>query len=174
MNERLSNILLIFKVAPLMLTNGASRRLLAEMFEFVRSLPERMQQPLPAMMNDISCSVTDYGSFTELQVRNLADLASVLEKRSVPGICLKRSLTRYQFLQPFGLSLEVIFGAKLLKDGAEKRGLTGHAWLLQQGEPYFEAAENYTNFTPIYRWPPQASAPQTQSLTNADLADSGI
>ena len=129
------------------------RQLLAEMMGFVRQLPIIMRQPLPEAMRSVTDGKHSRVAFSQESVRELADLASVLERRSVPGICLKRSLTRYRYLHDV-LTLEVVFGAQL-KKGDEKRDVAGHAWLELDGKAWQESAENYENFIPIYRWPVQ-------------------
>ena len=167
MRERLRNYQLLLRLLPILAISAKRRHLLHEMMAFVRQLPAIMQQPLPQAMQVVA-NLSDNSALDVMAIRDLADLASVLERRSVPGICLKRSLTRYRYLH-HRLPLVVVFGAKLLK-GEQKRDLTGHAWLELDGVAWFESAENYQEFTPLFRWP-QSSTPQTQSPTNADPPD---
>jgi hypothetical protein len=133
--------------------------MLREMMAFVRRIPAYMKQPLPAAM----IAMTPKRSaprprLDEQALRELADLAAVLERDSVPGICLKRSLVRYHYLSQIGVPLEVVFGARFV-EGAKKKDVTGHAWLEQAGKVYWESAENVTPFTPIYRYSPTDSTP---------------
>ncbi|MGB1250824.1 MAG: lasso peptide biosynthesis protein [Candidatus Promineifilaceae bacterium] len=151
MSERVRNIWLLLRLLPALATNARQRALLREMMAFVRQLPAMMQQPLPDAMRSVTVA-HDTGDLVIGSVRDLADLASVLERRSLPGICLKRSLTRYRYLHD-RLPLGVVFGAKLVK-GAAKRDLAGHAWLELDGRAWFESAEYYEHFTPLFRWPP--------------------
>ena len=153
MRERLNNYKLLLRLLPLLATSGAARRLLREMMAFVRSIPGVMQQPLPDSMAQVTPERA-VQPFDETRLRQLADLAAVLERRSVPGICLKRSLTRYHYLTQIGIPLEVVFGARF-KEG-ERRDVTGHAWLEQDGRIYYEHPSNVTPFTPIYRYSPVA------------------
>ena len=170
MRERIRNYLLLIRLLPVLAVSAERRRLLAEMMAFCRRLPQVMQQPLPDVMAAVVSDAPELPGCSEGQVRALADLASALERRSVPGICLRRSLTRYRFLAAFELPFEVVFGARLVP-GADKRELNGHAWLEKEGEAYFESAENYEDFTPMFRWPP-ASSPQSQSQVNGDQSHS--
>lgn len=159
MTERLRNYKLLLRWLPTLLTNGATRRLLGEMMRFVRQIPEVMQQPLPMAMRSITPEPSPPSPLTqreERELRELADLAAVLERRSVPGICLKRSLVRYHYLSQIGVPLEVVFGARFVE--GEQKDVTGHAWLEQNGEIYWESAENVTPFTPIYRYSPATTS----------------
>ena len=151
MNERLRNYWLLLRLLPFLAISGTRRRLLREMMAFVRQLPTIMRQPLPQAMQAVMVEQASY-DFDVATVRDLADLASALEQRSVPGICLKRSLTRYHYLH-HRVPLTVIFGAKLVK-GAARRDVAGHAWLELEGKAWFESAENAESFTPLFRWPP--------------------
>lgn len=156
MRERLRNYRLLLRWLPLLLTDGETRRLLREMMGFVRGIPEVMRQPLPKAIAAVTAQEpSPPGHLSqrregEQKLRELADLAAVLERRSVPGICLKRSLVRYHYLTQIGVPLEIVFGARFVE--GVKKDVTGHAWLEQDGEVYWESAENVTPFTPIYRY----------------------
>jgi hypothetical protein len=102
-------------------------------------------------MHQISQPDAAAPNLPEAHIRDLADLAALLERRSPLGLCLRRSLVRYHYLRPQGLPLEVKFGAKLLGQ-PEKRGLTGHAWLTLNGNPYHEADANWQGFTVMYTY----------------------
>ncbi len=155
MRERLRNYRLLLRWLPMLLTNRETRQLLREMMAFVRGIPQVMKQPLPAAMQEITPEQSAHAPrrLGEQALRDLADLAAVLERRSVPGICLKRSLVRYHYLSQIGVPLEIVFGARFVA-GEKKNDVTGHAWLEQAGQVYWESAENVTPFTPIYRYSP--------------------
>lgn len=156
MRERKRNIFLLLRLLPSLVVSGQKRKILRQMMAFVRQLPQLMKQPLPVALARIGMGDDVAAQLSEQEVRDLADLASALERRSVPGICLKRSLTRYRFLAPFELSLQVVFGATHKKEG-ETPQIAGHAWLEIDGDTYWESVENYETFTPIFRWPQAAS-----------------
>jgi hypothetical protein len=52
------------------------------------------------------------------------------------------------------------FGAKLVA-GKPDRAIHGHAWLTLDGEPYYEAGENYRGFAVMFSFPenPAVGAP---------------
>lgn len=153
MRERIRNYTLLLRWLPVLLIDGQRRGLLRQMMAFVREIPAVMARPLPEGMASITPTTFAADSrFSERELRELADLAAALERQSVPGICLKRSLTRYHYLTEIGVPLEVVFGARF-KEGV-KRDVTGHAWLEQGGTVYWESAENTQPFTPIFRYPP--------------------
>ena len=94
----------------------------------------------------------------ETAVRRLAELASLLERRSPVGKCLRRSLLRYHYLRRVGVPLELRLGART-SDGVDAlpdRRLEAHAWVTLNGEPYHEAARNVEGYTVVYEWPRQA------------------
>ncbi len=151
MSERGRNYRLFLRWLPTLLTSGDTRRLLREMMGFVRDIPAVMKQPLPLAMKSITLETPlPHLPQGEETLRELADLAAALERRSVPGICLKRSLVRYHYLTQIGVPLDVVFGARFVE--GEKKDVTGHAWLEQDGAIYWESADNVTPFTPIYRY----------------------
>ena len=85
-------------------------------------------------------------------MREIVDIAALLNRRSPLGLCLRRSMTRYYFLRRAGLPVEVKFGARF-KDGKPDRQVTGHAWLTLNGQPYYEADENWREFTVMLTYP---------------------
>jgi len=152
MFSRLQHLWLFIRWLPWLMLRAEYRRVLQEMRAFCGRVPIILQQPLPQAMQQIGQPAAP--TLPEAHLRDLADLAALLERRSPLGLCLRRSLVRYHYLRPLGLPLEVKFGAKLLGQ-PEKRGLTGHAWLTNHGQPYHEASENWQGFTVMYSWPPE-------------------
>jgi hypothetical protein len=51
-----------------------------------------------------------------------------------------------------GHPVTVHFGARIIK-GKPDREMTGHAWLTLDKKPYFEAAENWRDFTIMVYFP---------------------
>lgn len=127
------------------------RALWAEMRIYVRSLPKALSAPLPAVMAAQTPAAADL-RLPPAEVRQLADAASLFERGSPLGLCLRRSLVRYHFLRRAGLPLVVNFGARF-KDKSPDRDVTGHAWVTLEGEPYFEDGENYQGFTVMLKYP---------------------
>ena len=117
-------------------------------------LPGLLCSPLPEAMNCLLAEI-DTGrptSNNEEDLRNLADLAVALTRQSSLGSCLRRSLIRSHFLRRAGLPVVVHFGARMI-DGEPDREIAGHAWLTLDNEPYFEAAENWHDFTVMVSFP---------------------
>ena len=169
---RLHHLFLAIRLLPLLITDKAARRLLAQMRSFCRTLPAQLQRPLPQAMAQLAPASGEdpLPSDSEARVRELADLAALLAIRSPLGLCLRRSLTRYHFLRRAGVPVAVQFGARFQGDKAD-RDVTGHAWLTLNGRPYYEAEENWRNFTVMFRWPPAAdtppaAAPQSRSASS--------
>jgi hypothetical protein len=139
-------------LAPALLFDARLRRLLAEMRAFCDSLPGRLARPLPQALAELTPPAADLRWPADI-VRRLADLAALLDRRSPLGVCMRRSLTRYHYLRRAGLPVAVQFGARYVA-GKPDREITGHAWLTLDGQPYFEAGENYRGFTVMYAFPP--------------------
>lgn len=138
---------------PALASNVGQRALLEEMRLFCRQLPTVLAQPIAQAMVALTPQTGGGGSqFGEDTTRNLADLAILLERRSPLGICLRRSLVRYHYLHQLGVPVMVQFGAKFVK-GEQAKDVTGHAWLTLNGEPYFEAEENWRDFVVMFSWP---------------------
>jgi hypothetical protein len=85
-------------------------------------------------------------------IRQMADLAVLLDRRSSLGTCLRRSLTRYNFLRRDGVPVKVHFGARFV-DGVPDREITGHAWLTLNDDPYHEDSANWRDFTVMISYP---------------------
>jgi hypothetical protein len=120
-----------------------------------RQMPDILNQPLPKAMSQLAprSSKADWLP-SPAHTRKLADLAALLERRTTLGLCLRRSLVRFYYLQQHRLPLQVQFGAKL-SHGEAGRELAGHAWLTLNGQPYFEAEENWRDFRVMFTWPVQ-------------------
>jgi len=152
---RLRHLWLGIRLLPALGLHKPRRALLAEMRHYCRQLPAILQQPLPEAMQAIATTGGERPLLLpENEIRELADLACLLERRSPLGICLRRSLTRYHFLLNAGISTTVHFGAKFAPGSGQKpRDIAGHAWLVKGEQPYHEPGENWQGFTVLYRWP---------------------
>lgn len=135
---------------------AAKRELLWRMVKFSRALPHCFDQPLPAMLAQLTPAETGpLNSPPHVpgdEIRRLADAVAAWHLRSPLGICLRRSLLRYYFLRRAGLPVQIVFGARLTGDRTG-RGLGGHAWLLLNGAPYYEQPEDYEGFVEMVRYP---------------------
>ncbi|MCI0398579.1 MAG: lasso peptide biosynthesis B2 protein [Chloroflexi bacterium] len=152
---RLRHLWLLPGSLPGLAGNPGRRALLQEMRAFVRQLPDRMRVPLPEVMAQLTAEDSPARPEKEQErvIRDLADLATLLERRSPLGVCLRRSLTRYYFLRRAGLPVAVHFGARFV-DGKPDRAITGHAWLTLDGKAYYEPGVNWRGFTVVFSFPP--------------------
>ena len=152
--HRAGNLALLGATLPGLLGRQEQRTLLGEMRSFIGALPERLIGPLPESMATLLPDVTPAppDPRTETEVRNLADLAVLLERNSPLGLCLRRSLTRYYFLRREGLPLKIHYGARMI-GGEPDRQFDGHAWLTLDSVPYHEAGENWHGFTIMLTFP---------------------
>ncbi|MFQ5614526.1 MAG: lasso peptide biosynthesis B2 protein [Anaerolineae bacterium] len=134
------------------LASPSQRRLLRRMIAFSRALPEQFEQPLPAMMAELTPEPQPQPPLQPATVRRLADAVAGWHLTSPLGICLRRSLLRYYFLREANLPVTIVFGARL-KDDRAGGGLGGHAWLTLGGQPYYENPADYAGFAPMYAYP---------------------
>ncbi|MGH2536041.1 MAG: lasso peptide biosynthesis B2 protein [Candidatus Promineifilaceae bacterium] len=157
---RLHNLRLVLAVAPTLFVSRRRRWLLTEAGRFCRSLPARLREPLPQAIAGLTPPALGgrVGPAHEAAVRDLADLAALLDRRSPLGLCLRRSLTRYYFLRRAGVPVELQFGARL-GDGRPERQLHGHAWLALDGQPYYEEDENWRGFKVMLAFPRDLTLP---------------
>lgn len=156
MLSRVRHVWLALALLPGLLFSSRHRRLFAEMRHFCRALPKKLHGNLQAALKEMTPHQQDLRDFSDPEgLRNLADLAALLERNSPLGLCLRRSLTRYYFLRRAGLPVVVQFGAKF-SGGTPDRNVNGHAWLTLNGQPYYEDDENWRGFTVMFGYPASA------------------
>jgi len=150
---RLRHWWLAISLSPF-LFSSKHRALLREMRSFCESLPMKLKPSLIEGLRliDPRRTQSDTKEFNEDTVRNFADLAALLDRRSPLGLCLRRSLTRYYFLRQADVPLVIRFGAKFV-NGKADREITGHAWLTLNDSPYYEEDENWRGFTVMMSYP---------------------
>lgn len=151
MKTRLRHLWLFFSLLPGLAANQTQRKVWGEMRLFCRTLPGVMKRPLSELHHHFT-PTPQPALLPENTLRQLADATALLERHSPLGLCLRRSLTRYYFLRRAGVPVTVHFGAKFVPQGGERK-ITGHAWLSQNGRPYFEDEENWRDFTIMFSWP---------------------
>jgi hypothetical protein len=151
MRKRLEHLWLAWVTLPKLLFNTRQRTLFHEMRSFTRKLPLTLKTPLPEALHAITPQPNARHT-SERDVRNLADVAALLDRDSPLGLCLRRSLTRYHFLRQIDVPVVLHFGAKVV-NGKPDRDIRGHAWLTLQGAPYFESGENWQDFVVMLSYP---------------------
>ena len=107
MITRLRHAWLALVALPGLTVSRPRRALFREMRAFTLSLPALLKAPLPEAMQRIlpagneahllpqRSGAGSAGIISERTIRDLADLAALLDRRSPLGVCLRRSLTRY-------------------------------------------------------------------------------
>jgi len=151
MIARLRHMWLALRLAPRLLADPALRQRLQEMRRFTRDLPAALKAPL---LDALRRATPDRVSVPESErdLRDLADLAALLDRASPLGLCLRRSLTRYHFLRRSGIPVTLHFGARFV-NGQADREVTGHAWLVLNGVPYHEDSDNWRGYSVMLSYP---------------------
>ena len=154
MLARLRHLWLLVSQGPLILIKPHLRSAYRHAQVFSRSLPARLKQPLPESMAAMAkqAELLSLPELSEAQLRQVADLAALLDRASPLGLCLRRSLTRYVLLRSHSVPLDVKFGARFKNDQPD-RPITGHAWVTLNDQPYFEDDENWRDFTVMLSFP---------------------
>lgn len=67
------------------------------------------------------------------------------------GKCLLRSLILFRFLRSRGWPVEIHFGVRRTSEGTVD--ITGHSWLVLDGEPFLEAESQMGSFLTTYTYP---------------------
>lgn len=81
------------------------------------------------------------------------DLVLALGRPIVRPSCITRGLTLYHFLGRGGTELELCFGIAN-RDGK----VSGHCWLVRDGEPFLEPQDPRGQFAEMYRFPLRSRA----------------
>ena len=148
---RLRHLWLALMALPHLLRSRRQRALCHEMRALTRRLPALMEKPLPQALQHLSPE-GDSLELAEDEVRRLADLVALVDRRSPLGFCLRRSLLRYHFLRRAGVPLRLHFGARFRREH-EEPAIGGHAWVTLRGRPYHEADEHWRDYVTMVSWP---------------------
>ena len=76
------------------------------------------------------------------------DLVLALGRPIIRPSCITRGLTRYYFLRRAGADVALCFGVANLQGK-----VTGHCWLVRNGEPFLEPQDPRAQFAEMYRFP---------------------
>lgn len=137
-------------ILALAMVHTQKRHFLHEALAFCRSLPRRLNQPLPAALVQMT-PVPAAQTLDSDTIRGIVDALTAFGAGRPLGICLRRSLARYHFLRRAGLPVVVVFGARRLGEG-----IGGHAWLTLDGVPYYELPQHYQNYAVMFTFPAEA------------------
>ncbi len=76
------------------------------------------------------------------------DLVLALGRPIIRPSCITRGLTLYYFLRRAGTDVALCFGVANLQGK-----VTGHCWLVRNGEPFLEPQDPRAQFAEMYRFP---------------------
>ena len=114
---RINHLKLLLRNLPGLLWSAQRRQKYSEMARFSRVLPARLNAPLPEALAALTPLTTVEKPISDTQetlIRELADLAALIDRRSPLGLCLRRSLTRYYYLRKAGYPVKIHFGARFV------------------------------------------------------------
>ena len=108
---------------------------------------------LPDLMRDIDPGVGPGPRNDEVMVRTvrIVDLLLRFPPLLRYGRCLLRSLTLFKFLRRQGWPVEIHFGVKKTDD--ESPDITGHSWLVLEGDFFLESESQQDSFKTTYYYP---------------------
>lgn len=128
--------------------------LLARVFVVAALVPALMRLPLARVRGVLEprgeTPALDFES--ERRVIGLVNLA-LNALRPLRATCLTRGITRYYFLRRAGVDVSLAFGIARLSTAE----VTGHCWLVREGEPFLEACDPRPTFIEVYRISPLQS-----------------
>lgn len=150
------------------LLHSDRRRLLREALAFTRSLPGRLDQPLPAALSALTPPTAPQTVDADT-TRAIVDALTAFGAGRPLGICLRRSLARYHFLRRAGLPVVVVFGARRLGED-----IGGHAWLTLNGQPYHELPQHYLNYAVMFVFPADQTPAAPLAGNGAPRLDAGL
>ena len=124
--------------------------LFLRIFVFAAAVPYLLRLKLSRVARAIEPG-KDPWSADEDKVRKITVYVEKAIQRGKPLVrpgCLTRGLTRYYFLRRCGMDVALCFGM-----GRMGKDFVGHCWLVKDGEPYLEPAEQdpRSQYTEMYR-----------------------
>lgn len=130
------------------------RQVIARAWRTLQSLPALIDQhSLPQTLQrlDTQPLPTRPDLRDALSVTHLADAVVALDRRSVMGRCLRRSLVRFHLLRRLGLPVTIHVGVR--PNSTPDTALVGHAWLTLDGYPWEEFSDDHGHFVVMFRYP---------------------
>ena len=112
--------------------------LFLRVFAFAAAVPYLLRLKLPRVARALEPH-TDPSAIHEDNVGKIAAYVETAIRHGRPFVrpgCLTRGLTRYYFLRRAGMDVALCFGM-----GRLDKEFIGHCWLVNNGEPFLEAAD---------------------------------
>ena len=119
-------------------------------FCFVLATPMLLRMRLPQLRTLFKPKKT-HASVDQAKIEYIITSVDTILQIGWPVInklCYPRGLTLYYFLNRAGLNVGLYFGAEKSQDD-----LTGHCWLVKDGEPFSEPEDPRTHYKEIYQFP---------------------
>ncbi len=136
-----------------------------EIFFTILGLPRKIRsQSLPRLLKSldpgVSCTATDEAGLRK--TTNMVDALLEFKLLRRYGRCFLRSLTLFKFLRRQGWPVEIRFG--IMKTGDGDRDITGHSWLVLDGEVFLE--DQQRPYVTTYAYP-------GDTVGDSDVANNG-
>lgn len=122
-------------------------------------LPRRIRRlSMPDLLGEIDPGLGPGPRDEEKLRKTVGFVDSLLKYRPFQqyGKCLLRSLVLYRFLRLQGWPVEIHFGVRKTDNEdthVERTEITGHAWLVLNGQPFLETEEQKGSFVTTYCFP---------------------
>lgn len=116
-------------------------------------LPRRIRKSsLPDMLASIDPGITPRRRDRALLDKTVGFTDSLLRYRVFQryGKCLLRSLVLFRVLRRQGWPVEIHFGVRKTEERAND--ITGHSWLMLDGEPFLEDACHASSYSTTFRY----------------------
>lgn len=114
-------------------------------------LPGKIRRlSMPELLHQIDPGISTVPRDDVLMEKTTGFVDSLLKYRVFQryGICLLRSLILFKFLRRQGRPVEIHFGVR--KTDAGEADITGHSWLVLDGEPFLEKESQKHAFATTY------------------------
>lgn len=110
------------------------------------------RKSLPDLLRDIDPGVGPGPGNEAVMQRTVKSIDLLLSFRPLLryGKCFLRSLTLFKFLRRQGWPVAIYFGVR--KTEADGSDITGHSWLVLEGEPFLEKPDN-EDYVTTYVYP---------------------
>jgi len=123
--------------------------LFLRVFAFAAAVPYLLRLKLPRLARVLEPrrDPTGVDKGRTGRIASYVEIAIQLGWPLVRPRCLTRGLTRYYFIRPAWIDVELCFGM-----GRRDQEFTGHCWLVKDGEPFLEIEDPRSLYTEMYRF----------------------
>jgi hypothetical protein len=131
-------------------TSAREAALFVRMLGFATLVPLLMRLPLPRLQRIVTPRHRQppADSIAAEHIAELVDTTIAVAHPVVRPGCLTRSIVLYRFLNAAGFDVGLCFGV-----GSVDAEEAAHSWIVQDGEPRFEAVDPRQHFVVTYTFP---------------------